>query len=99
MSRVRPFVRRDIPEVAALRRRTFEFSAHEDPAELESYFERVFFENPWSSESLRLAGTGDSRSLVYVDDAARISGFLGIIRRPATFHGEPIRVAVCTQFM
>jgi hypothetical protein len=99
VSRVRPFVRRDISEVAALRRRVFEFSAHRDPAALEQYFERVFFESPWSGESRAVVQASDAQSIVHVDDTGRITGFLGVIRRPATFLGKPIRVAVCTQFM
>ncbi len=100
MSGVRPFVPGDIPDVAALRRRTFEFSAHPDPAVLAGYFDRIFFDNPWyGGDSRSLDHTRDSRSLVYVSASGRITGFLGIVRRPATFIGEPIDVAVCTQFM
>lgn len=91
MSRVRRFVPSDIPEVTALRRRTFEFSAHADDVTLAAYIADVFFDGPWN--------TGESPSLVYVRDNGRIGGFLGVIERPATYLGQPIRIAVCTQFM
>src|SRR5437773_8958091 len=39
------------------------------------------------------------RSLVYVDGAGRIVGFLGRVPRSATFQGQSVRVAVGTQLM
>ncbi|HXD22502.1 MAG TPA: hypothetical protein VN613_04025, partial [Gemmatimonadaceae bacterium] len=81
----------DIAEVAALRRRSFEFSAHTDDVALAAYIADVFFDGPWNA--------GESSSLVYESDEGRIAGFLGVINRPATFHGQKIRMAVCTQFM
>jgi hypothetical protein len=91
MSRVRPFVPGDIPDVAALRSRSFEFSTHQDSVSLAAYLADVFFDGPWND--------GGSPSLVYLNDEGRIAGFLGVVHRPATFRGERIRIAVCTQFM
>jgi hypothetical protein len=88
---VRPFVPDDIPAVVELRRKAFAYSEWRTPQESAAYFERVFFENPWH--------TGALPSLVHVEDTGRITGFLGIVPRAATLHDEPIRVAVCTQFM
>ncbi len=88
---VRPFVPDDIPAVVELRRKSFAYSEWRTPQESAAYFERVFFQNPWH--------TGALPSLVHVEDTGRITGFLGVVPRAATLHGEPIRVAVCTQFM
>lgn len=56
-----------------------------------AYFEHVFLGNPWRDESLP--------SLVYVNGTGRPVGFLGVVPRPASFQGQPIRIAVSTQFM
>ncbi len=91
MGVIRQFLPEDIPAVTALRARAFAHSTHATAYELSAYFERIFFETPWR--------TGALHSLVYVDDDAHVTGFLGIIPRRAIFFGEPIDVAVCTQFM
>lgn len=91
MSRVRPFAPGDIAQVAALRRRSFAFSAHADDVALAAYIADIFFDGPWNAR--------ESPSLVFESDEGQIAGFLGVIERPATFFGQPIRIAVCTQFM
>ncbi|HEX7937577.1 MAG TPA: hypothetical protein VF483_01225 [Gemmatimonadaceae bacterium] len=90
MSVVREFVADEIPDVVALRRSAFAHSAHRTDSDLGAYFERIFFRNPWN--------TG-AQSLVHVEDDGRVTGFLGVIGRSATFRDAPIDVAVCTQFM
>lgn len=57
---------------------------------LQSYFEEIFFRNPWRDEALP--------SLVYIQ-GGRVVGFLGVIPRRMIFRGRPVRVAVATQFM
>src|SRR5262249_25986930 len=47
--------------------------------------------NPWRDDALP--------SLVYVNAEGRPVGFIGVIPRPASFDGHPIRIAVATQFM
>lgn len=91
MGRVRPFVADDIPAVVGLRRQAFRRSECRTPEELAGYFERVFFENPWYDEALP--------SLVYCGDQGRPGGFLGVVPRPATFDGRPVRIAIGTQLM
>lgn len=91
MGRIRPFVTEDIPSVVDLRGRAFEFSEHSTRDGLAAYFENLFFRNPWQDERFP--------SLVHEEGDGRVTGFLGVMRRPATFRGEPIDVAVCTQFM
>lgn len=39
------------------------------------------------------------RSLVHVDDAGRISGFVGVRALPMTLDGRPLRAAICSSLM
>jgi hypothetical protein len=91
MAKIRPFRPDDIPDVVALRRKSFKRSERPAAAVLEAYFEQVFFRNPWRDEALP--------SLVYMDSSGRPVGFLGVVPRRATFHDEALRVAVSTQLM
>ncbi|HZH40689.1 MAG TPA: GNAT family N-acetyltransferase [Gemmatimonadales bacterium] len=90
MRHIRPLRAEDIPDLVALRRRAFTRSQRSD-AEMGTYFEQVFLQNPWRDEK--------TPSLVYAGEDGRPVGFLGVVPRPASFHGEPIRIAVGTQFM
>ena len=90
MSHIRPLRADDIPEVVALRRRAFTHSQRPDD-QMGAYFEQVFLQNPWRDDALP--------SLVYVEGDGRPVGFLGVVPRPASFRGQPIRIAVGTQFM
>lgn len=90
MTHIRPLRADDIPELVALRKRAFTRSQRPDE-EMGAYFERVFLQNPWRDDSLP--------SLVYVNGEGRPIGFLGVVPRPASFQGQPIRIAVSTQFM
>ena len=92
---IREFLREDIPEVADLWQKVF-LQRKATPSEslqtyLRSYFEEVFFRNPWYDESLP--------SFVFEDDSQKIVGFLGVIPRRMTLKGRPVRVAVSTQLM
>jgi hypothetical protein len=88
--RIRAFRREDIPAIVDLRARAFARSKRE-PEEEARTFEKVFFDNPWRDEEMS--------PLVYVGDHGRPIGFLGVVPRPATFRGEPVRMAVTSQFM
>jgi hypothetical protein len=90
MERIRTFRKEDISEVADLWQRAFRPVHTTVPDSLRSYFEEMFFRNPWQDDSLP--------SLVYVQDKA-IVGFLGVLPRRMVFRGRPIKVAVATQFM
>jgi hypothetical protein len=89
MSGVRAFRREDVPQVAALRQRSFAQTAHPTAASSEAYFNEIFFESPWHDPELP--------SLVYENAAGRIVGFLGRITRRMTLAGEPLRASVATQ--
>lgn len=88
--RIRAFTREDIPAIVQLRSKAFAHAKH-PPAGEASTFERVFLDNPWRDDDLP--------PLVYLDDRGRPIGFLGVVPRPATFRGEPVRMAVTSQFM
>jgi len=90
MGVVRAFIADDIPDVVALRKQAFARSAQRTDRDLCAYFERIFFRNPWN--------TG-AQSLVHVGEDGRLTGFLGVVGRRASFRDTPIDVAVCTQFM
>jgi hypothetical protein len=88
---IRAFTAADLADVAALRRRAFQTSEHENTTALVDYCRRIFLENPWHDDELK--------SLVCVDDDGRVIGFIGVIPRPMRFEGEVIRAAVVTQMM
>lgn len=89
MSGVRAFVERDVPQVAALRQRSFRNTSHPGLESSEAYFRRIFFEGPFRDRDLP--------GLVYEDAGGRIVGFVGRLTRRMTLAGEPLRMAVTTQ--
>ena len=95
MSGVRPFVKdTDLAQVAELNRTVFGSSDPAVPWRLDSYlshFDAVFLNNPWRDAALP--------SLVYEDRDGEIRGFLGVVPRPMVRNGEPLRVAISSQFM
>lgn len=90
MARIRPFRREDIPRVARLWEKVFR-QGRPAGSQLEAYFDRIFFGNPWR--------TDDLPCLLAEDAAGRPLGFLGVIPRPMEFRGRSLRAAVSTQFM
>jgi len=85
MSPVRPFAPEDIPQAADLNWNFLRHQAGPSPPVLRSYFEKLFFHNPWFDKSLP--------SLVFEDDKGKIIGFLGVIPRPMSVRGERLRAA------
>jgi hypothetical protein len=83
----------DIPAVAEMYCRVFLRDAEVASSQraVETSFKEVFFDNPWYSKDLS--------SLVCLDDAGRIIGFLGMTPRPMLFKGQAIRAAVSVHFM
>jgi len=90
---IRPFQRDDIPAVLELFRRAFPANGNHapPPIPLETYFERVFFENPWYDEELP--------SLVHVNDRGSIDGFIGVQPKRLRFRGRCLRVIAATKLM
>lgn len=94
MGRIRPYEPRDVPQVVALHERTmFHGSAPSSTmaAYLATFYGETLFAHPWLD--------ADVPSLVYERDDGALLGFLGVVPRPATFEGRPIRVAVSVRFM
>ncbi len=91
MSSIREFRREDVANVAALWLKVFRRRDGPAPKHLQDYFRNVFFDSPWRDPELP--------SLVYQEPGKGVAGFLGVIPRAMSFHGAPIRAAVCTQLM
>jgi hypothetical protein len=93
MNSVRHFVKGDIPQVVDLFQRVFFNNGQPAPSssKLKSYFEEVFFHNPWVEEDLA--------SLVYETSGREIIGFIGVTPRRMYWREQPIRVAVSMHFM
>jgi hypothetical protein len=88
---IRPFQRDDIPEIVKLFRWAFQQNGNHAPGELESYFERVFFENPWRDDELP--------SWVHVNEDGVIDGFIGVQPKRLWFRGRRIRSITATKLM
>lgn len=94
MGRIRPYDRRDSSQVMDLHERTLLGGAQPQPAfadYLKRFYGEMLFEHPWRDNDLP--------SLVYEQDNGEIIGFVGVVPRPMTFHGRPLRVAVSVRFM
>lgn len=91
MGRIRPFVEDDIPDIVALRQKSFRHSSRATAEELGGYFREMFFGGPWRDEELP--------SLVYEEATGRPIAFVGVFPHRMLLLEEPIRVAVATQLM
>jgi hypothetical protein len=89
--RVRSFSRGDLKEVSRLWLKIFAPAQGVLPPTFESYFEDVFLANPWQGHGLS--------SLVCEDRQGAVVGFIGVLPRRMRFCGEPLTVAVASQFM
>jgi hypothetical protein len=88
--KIETFAPDDIHQVADLHKRVFPDSAL-SPPELATYFRQIFFENPWYDPAIP--------SLIYRGEGGKIFGFYGVVPRRMRLRGQPIRVALSTQFM
>jgi len=91
MPRIREFERQDIAKVAELWMRAFGQQDLSVADNLESYFDQVFFSNPWHRDELP--------SLIYEDGQRRVAGFVGVVPRTMKFLGTPVQVAVASQLV
>src|SRR5262249_8440498 len=113
MNPVRPFTKKDIPQVIELFQKVFFNNGQKAPSlpKLEAYFEEMFFHNPWTrggttewtgegtEESAEESTEEKITSLVYEASDSAIIGFIGIIPRRMLLHGRPIRAATSMHFM
>lgn len=90
MKGIRPCLKEDLPDVAALHESVFQRASGLSTAALTTYLEEVFFGNPWCDPTMP--------SLVY-EENRRIIGFLGVVPRKMLLKGRRIRVAVGSQLM
>ena len=97
MNPVRPFTKKDIPQVVELFQKVFYDNGQETPSssKLDAYFEEMFFHNPLTEEE----NGEDISSLVYETSDGAIIGFIGIIPRRMLLRGRPIRAATSMHFM
>src|ERR1700688_2596654 len=94
MGYVRSFIEEDIPQVADLHSRVFhtgDSSSFQLRQSYRSYFTQIYLHNPWRDPALS--------SLVYQETNGQIVGFLGVLPRPMSMNGLPIRAVVSSQFI
>jgi hypothetical protein len=88
---LRPFVEDDIPQVAELYWTFLRGRKGLAPSAVKSFLQELYFRNPWIDSTFP--------SLVYEGGSGRIVGFLGVIARPMSLRGQPIRVAFGGNFV
>lgn len=85
-----PLQRTDIPAIAQLFQKIFRRTTSPAPPALESYFEKIYLNNPWRDEAIS--------SIVFKSDG-QVAGFLGIMPFSMVLKGKPIRAAIGGNFM
>jgi hypothetical protein len=91
MSLVRPLEAADVPAVAAMFQRMLRNIRSPPPAALVDYMGRFYLEETARGDGIT--------SLVHVDDAGRVSGFVGVHALPMTIGGRPLLAAICGSLM
>ncbi|MGH3611797.1 MAG: GNAT family N-acetyltransferase [Pseudonocardia sp.] len=91
MSGIRELRRDDLPAVCALYEQVVRSGSSKPPERLVRYFERTFFDCPWSDP--------DIPSLVYTDADGAIVGFLGSHVRRVRLDNRPLRLACSGQLV
>jgi hypothetical protein len=91
LSLIRALEAADIPAVAAMFQRVLRKDTSAPPASLVDYMRHFYLDAP---------GCGDGiHSLVHIDGAERVSGFVGVHALPMTFNGRNLRAAICGSLM
>lgn len=91
MSRVKPFTREAVPEVASLIWNFLYKRRGLVPASFETYLHELFFCSPYAD--------ADFPSLVYADDRGTIRGFLGVVSRPMLIGQQRVRATSGSSFI
>jgi hypothetical protein len=91
VNEVRSFEPGDIPQIVALRRRTFRHSSQATDAALALYYHKLFFENPWRDQRYP--------SLVQEGAAGEIVGFVGSIARPMLLGMDRLTAVTASDLM
>ncbi len=91
MSEIRNCAREDIPAVAALFQKTFRNTDARAPASLEAHLCDVYLDHPWYDPEVA--------SRVHVNDAGRVTGFVGVFPGRFELGGRPVRAAIAGTLM
>ncbi|OHV79747.1 hypothetical protein [Ensifer sp. LCM 4579] len=91
MSDIRPLRSEDIPAVAGLFQKIFRNSDDTPPQALTAYLRHLYLEAPDSDPEIA--------PLVHVNDAGRVSGFVGVNALPMRHNGRSLRAAICGSLM
>ncbi len=91
MSEIRPLHRNDIPAVAGLFQRIFRDPKVQVPVALEEYLRFFYLEAPGQDQGIA--------SLVHVNTAGAVTGFVGVTGLPMVLEGRPLRAAICGSLM
>lgn len=91
MSNIRPLTSEDIPAVAGLFQKIFRNSDKGPPQALTAYLRHLYLEAPGCDPEIN--------PLVHVNNAGRISGFVGVNALPMRHNGRSLRAAICGSLM
>lgn len=91
MSEIRPLQLADIPAVAALFQRIFRDPRAPVPVALEEYLRFFYLEAPGQDRGIA--------SLVHVNTAGVVTGFVGVTGLPMVLEGRPLQAAICGSLM
>lgn len=91
MSNIRPLTSEDIPAVAGLFQKIFRNNDKGPPQGLTAYLRHLYLEAPGCDPEIS--------PLVHVNDAGRISGFVGVNILPMRHNDRRLRAAICGSLM
>jgi hypothetical protein len=91
LSLIRALEADDIPAVAAMFQRVLRKDTSAPPVSLSDYMRHFYLDAPGRSDGIN--------SLVHIDGARRVSGFVGVHALPMTFNGRNLRAAICGSLM
>lgn len=91
VSAVRPCAADDLPQVARLFARTFRRNRRDIDAAVAAQFHALMFDHPWRDPELP--------SLVSVDGAGRVTGFICVLPVRMALGGRPVRAALAGSLM
>ena len=91
MPGIRALVEGDVSRVADLVWKVLHEQQGSAPPSLRGYIDGLFLHNPWMDESIN--------SLVFEDSEGKIVGFFGVIPRPMSIQGKPVRLAFGSNFV
>ncbi len=90
-SDIRPLEAADIPAVASLYQKILLHSGKPAPASLAGHLEEVFLNHPWQDPEIP--------SRVFLDEAGRVGGFIGVLPSRMLFDDRPVRTAIAGSLM